>query len=81
MQTYHGEATVNNEGQVILSLPFPKGQHVKILARPLTGSEEDDKAWERMALESFFKDDSNLDAMYDNYDEWRKNRDAAENIK
>ena len=80
MQTYHGGATVNNGGQVILSLPFPKGQQVEILAGLLNGSVEDDKAWE-MAVESFLKNDSNLDAMYDNYDEWRKNRDATENIK
>jgi hypothetical protein len=80
MKAYHAEAAVNNEGQVLLSLPFPHGQKLKILARPLPGSEEDDKAW-ALELESFLKEDSNQDAAYDNYDEWRKNRDASENIK
>src|ERR1039458_10170063 len=65
MQTYHVEATVNNEGQVILSLPFPHGQHVEIVARPLDDSKVENEAWERMSLEAFFKDDSDLDAAYD----------------
>jgi hypothetical protein len=80
MKAYHAEATVNNEGQVLLSLPFPHGQKVELLVGSLSGSEEDDKAW-ATAVESFLKEDSNPDAMYDNYDEWRKNRDSAENIK
>jgi hypothetical protein len=77
MQAYHGEATVNNEGQVILSLPFPKGQHVEIVARPLGETDEDDKAWERMALEDFFNGYAEEDAIYDNYYEWRKNTDSG----
>ncbi len=35
------------------------------------------EAWSRLALESFFKDDSEADAIYDHYDEWRKNIDSA----
>lgn len=77
MQTYHAEATVNEDGNVILSLPFPKGQPVEILVRPTSSDPDENEAWSRLALESFFKDDSDLDAMYDNYDEWRKNIDSA----
>ena len=34
MQTYHAEATVNEDGKVTLSLPFPHGQKVEIAVRP-----------------------------------------------
>jgi len=67
MQPYHTEATVNNDGQVLLSLPFPKGQHVKITASPLNDTVEDDKAWERIAAEDFLRGYSEEDSIYDNY--------------
>jgi hypothetical protein len=76
MQTYHGEATVNNKGQVILSLPFPKGQHVEITARPLDDVREENEAWGRLALENFLNGYSEKDAAYDNYDEWLSSRSA-----
>jgi hypothetical protein len=77
MHAYHAEVTVNNEGQVLLSLPFPHGQKVEITARPLDDSHEEGEAWERLSLEAFFKDDSEEDAAYDNYYEWRKNINSA----
>jgi hypothetical protein len=78
MQTYHAQATVGEEGKVLLSLPFPKGQRIEILVRPESADETDNEAWSRLALESFFKDESDRDAMYDHYDEWRaKNIDSA----
>jgi hypothetical protein len=58
-----------------LSLPYPNGQKVEILVGLLNGSEEDDRAW-GMAVEAFLKDDSNTDAIYDNYDEWLSSRSA-----
>jgi len=76
MQTYHGEATVNNEGQVILSLPFPKGQHVKITAQPFNDAREENEAWGRLALENFLNGYSEKDTAYDNYDEWLNSRSA-----
>jgi hypothetical protein len=76
MQTYHGEATVNNEGQVILSLPFPHGQKVDIVARPVDDTREENEAWGRLALENFLNGYSEKDAAYDNYDEWLSSRSA-----
>ena len=77
MQTYRAEATVNDEGKVILSLPFPHGQKVEILARLSMPLDEDDKAWEHMAFEEFMKGYAEEDAMYDHYFEWRKNIDSG----
>lgn len=77
MQTYHAEATVNDEGKVILSLPFPHGQKVEILARPSIPLEEDDKAWERTAFEDFMAGYADEDAIYDHYFEWGKNIDSG----
>ncbi|HET6401583.1 MAG TPA: hypothetical protein VFH95_09310 [Candidatus Kapabacteria bacterium] len=77
MQTYRAEATVNDEGKVILSLPFPHGQKVEIIARPSTSLVEDDEAWERMAFEDFFNGYAEEDAMYDHYFEWKKNIDSG----
>jgi hypothetical protein len=77
MQAYHAEVTVNNEGKVVLSLPFPHGQKVEIVARPVDDSFKEEEAWERMALEAFFKGYAEEDAVYDNYHQWRKNTDSA----
>ena len=44
MRTFSVEATVNDDGKVILSLPFPRGQRVKIDARPTTPKNDDTKA-------------------------------------
>ncbi|HEY3876919.1 MAG TPA: hypothetical protein VGM92_15750 [Candidatus Kapabacteria bacterium] len=78
MQTYHhGQVTVNHEGQVVLSLPFPQGQKVEIVARPLNAERSEDEAWERMAFESFFDGYVAEDAIYDNYHEWRKNSNSG----
>jgi hypothetical protein len=77
MQTYHAEATVNDEGKVILSLPFPHGQKVEIVARPAGEWSEDDKAWEKMAFEDFMNGYADEDSMYDHYFEWRKNIDSG----
>ena len=77
MQTYHAQATVNDEGKVILSLPFPKGQRVEIVARPSESAQDEDKAWERMSLEAFLSGYAEEDAMYDNYFEWRKTQDLG----
>jgi hypothetical protein len=76
MQTYHGEATINNDGQVIVSLPFPHGQKVEIVARPFSDSKEENEAWGRLALEHFLNGYSDQDPMYDHYDEWLKSRSA-----
>ena len=77
MQAYHGEATVNKEGQVIVSLPYPQGQKVEIVALPLGDSKEEKEAWGRLALEHFLNGYSDKDAMYDHYDEWLKSRSAT----
>jgi hypothetical protein len=81
MQTYHGEATVNLQGQVTLVLPFPNGQRVEIVARPvsadISNDQAEDKSWERMALDAFIEGYAEEDSMYDNYHEWRKNTSSA----
>ncbi len=78
MQTYRAEATVNDEGKVILSLPFPRGQKVEIVARlSMPHLEEDDEAWERMAFDDFINGYAEEDAIYDHYFEWKKNTDSA----
>jgi hypothetical protein len=77
MQTYYGEATVNQQGQVTLVLPFPNGQRVEIVARPvfadISNDQAEDKSWERMALDAFIEGYAEEDSIYDNYHEWRKN--------
>jgi hypothetical protein len=77
MQTYHGQATVNQQGQVVLSLPFPQGQKVEIVARPLNVERSEDEAWERMAFESFFEGYDEEDSIYDHYHAWRSNSNSG----
>lgn len=71
MESFHGFASVNSEGNVIVSVPFPKGQRVEIVARPVDDSHQEGKAWERMSLHAFFEGYADEDAIYDNYPEWR----------
>jgi hypothetical protein len=77
MQTYHGETTINPQGEIVLALPFPKGQRVEIVARPIltTAAPEptEGEAWERMSLDAFFAGYAEEDSIYDKYHEWRKN--------
>lgn len=67
MHTYSTEATVNNEGKILLSLPFKKGERVAVVVTPFKEVQEtlDEEAWIRMGLENFFKDDAEGDAAYD----------------
>ena len=67
MQTYSTEATINNEGKIILSLPFKKGEKVAVVVTPFKDAQEalDEEAWIRLGLENFFKDDAEGDAAYD----------------
>ena len=74
MQTYHTEATVNPQGQVLLSLPFAKGQKVEILARPVEAIVDEDQAWNQFVLENFLNGYSDKDAAYEQYDQWLASR-------
>ena len=67
MHTYSTEAIINNEGKIVLSLPFKKGEKVAIVVTPFKEAQEalDEDAWMRLGLENFFKDDSEGDAAYD----------------
>ncbi len=67
MQTYSTEATINNEGKIILSLPFKKGEKVAVVVTPFKDAQEalDEEAWIRLGLENFFKDDAQGDTAYD----------------
>ncbi len=67
MQTYSTQATVNNEGKIVLSLPFQKGEKVAVLVTPFKDVQEtmDDEAWMRLGLEHFFQDDAESDSAYD----------------
>lgn len=67
MQTYTTEATVNNEGKIVLSLPFKKGEKVAVVVAPFKNAQEafDEEAWVRLGLENFFKDDAEGDSAYD----------------
>ncbi len=67
MHTYSTEAIINNEGKIVLSLPFKKGEKVAVVVTPFTEAQEvlDEEAWMRLGLEHFFKDDAEGDAAYD----------------
>ncbi|HET6400956.1 MAG TPA: hypothetical protein VFH95_06100 [Candidatus Kapabacteria bacterium] len=67
MQTYRTEATINNEGKIILSLPFKKSEKVAVVVTPFNDAQEalDEEAWIRLGLEHFFKDDAEGDTAYD----------------
>ncbi len=67
MHTYSTEATINNEVQIVLSLPFKKGEKVAVVVTPFKEVQEalDEEAWMRLSLENFFKDDAEGDAAYD----------------
>jgi hypothetical protein len=68
MHTYHAQTIVEQDGRLVLSgLPFPKGEKVEIVIREAVNGAEDDAAWKRLAIESFFRDASEKDADYDNY--------------
>ena len=67
MHTYSTEATINNDGKIVLSLPFEKGEKVAVVVTPFKDAQEahDEEAWIRMGLENFFKDDAEGDSAYD----------------
>jgi hypothetical protein len=68
MHTYHTEAIVSNEGKIELTLlPFTKGEKVAVVIMPYKEAQEaiEADAWDRIALENFFKDDSEGDSAYD----------------
>jgi hypothetical protein len=67
MQTYSTQATINNDGKIVLSLPFKKGEKVAVVVTPFKEVQEalDEEAWIRMGLENFFKDDAEGDSAYD----------------
>jgi len=68
MHTYHAKTTVEQDGRLVLSgLPFPKGEKVEIVIREATNISDEDAAWKRLSIESFFRDASDKDADYDNY--------------
>ncbi len=66
MQPYHAEAIVNKEGYIILSMPFPVGQKVEIVALPADDTLED-KEWKELAAREFLRGYSEQDAAYDYY--------------
>ena len=66
MQPYHTQATINHEGQIVLSLPFPVGKTVDIVVLP-SDDEQDDKAWKELAAREFLRGYTDQDAAYDNY--------------
>ena len=66
MQSYHAETTVNNEGKIILSLPFPIGEKVDVLVKPID-PKDDDAAWKELAAREFLKGYSEEDSIYDSY--------------
>jgi hypothetical protein len=67
MHTYSTEATINNDGKIILSLPFKKGERVAVVVTPFINVQEaiDEEAWIRMGLVNFFMDDAEGDSAYD----------------
>jgi hypothetical protein len=67
MHSYCTEATINNDGKIILSLPFNKGEKVAVVVTPFMDAREasDDEEWIRLGLENFFKDDAEGDSAYD----------------
>ena len=67
MHTYSTEATINNDGKIVLSLPFKKGERVAVLVTSFKNAQEaiDEEAWIRMGLVNFFKDDAEGDSAYD----------------
>ncbi len=70
MQTYHAETTVEANGSVMLAnVPFPKGEKVEVVIIPASEAthDNDDKAWQRLAIESFFRDYDDRDSIYDSY--------------
>ncbi len=66
MQPYHAEAVVNQEGKIILSLPFRIGEKVDVVVLP-SDEAADDKAWKELAAREFLRGYSEQDAAYDNY--------------
>ena len=64
MQTYHAEAIVNQEGQILLSLPFPAGEKVDVVVMPSDDAHED-KEWKEMALKQFLNGYADEDSVYD----------------
>jgi hypothetical protein len=67
MQPYHTEAVINQDGKIILSLPFPpfpKGEKVDIVVMPSDEAIED-KEWKEMALKNFLDGYDDEDSVYD----------------
>jgi len=67
MHSYHTQAVIGNEGKIELTLPFKKGEKVAVVVMPYDDAMEaqDERAWMRLGLENFFKDDADGDSAYD----------------
>ena len=72
MHSYHTEAIVNSEGKIELSLPFTNGEFtngekVAVVVMPYSEMQEanEEEDWNRLAIQNFFKDDSEGDSAYD----------------
>ena len=67
MQTYCTEATINNDGKIILSLPFKRGEKVSVVVTPFKNGQDalEEEDWIRLGLEHFFRDDAEGDSAYD----------------
>lgn len=67
MHTYHAETVVEEDGRVTLSnVPFPQGEKVEVVIVPASEAAED-KAWQRLAVASLFRDYDERDSIYDSY--------------
>jgi len=66
MQTYHSEAIVNQEGNIVVALPFRVGEKVEVIVMP-SDDGIDDASWKELAAKEFLKGYSEEDAAYDNY--------------
>ena len=66
MNPYHVATTVNQDGNIVLAMPFPVGKKVEVVVMPFDDS-ADDKAWKELAAREFLRGYSEEDAAYDNY--------------
>jgi hypothetical protein len=67
MDTYHAEAIVNPQGQIVVTLPFPAGERVDVVVMPHDERTEaiEEKDWKTFGLRKFLEGYDEEDSVYD----------------
>ena len=65
MQPFETQAVINKDGMIVVAMPFPVGETVKIVAVPADDENTEDREWQLMSLRRFLDTSPDEDSVYD----------------